>query len=152
MDIEKRLVKLERECRRWRRGVLVAACVVGCAFLVGAAKDGPPADLEVSSLVLKDERGRRRAELSMQKDDPWLTFFDQKGERLVMLKTLDGNGYMILSKNAGRTGASLTTAGKGPCVALWGMIDKDQARLGLSRRGPSLTMRSKSGRIFYTAP
>jgi hypothetical protein len=73
-----RLDALERENRRWKKAVLLAAILIAVAAILGMSP--PPAktlDLEVLRIV--DGHGKARAVLGMGDEGPTLSLFDDKG-------------------------------------------------------------------------
>lgn len=147
----RRIERLERENRRFRRLTVLLALVMTWPLLLAAGKDGGASVLEASKLVLKDEKGVARAELGTQPDgSPVLTFADGKGGASLALRgtmaapiieLADGTGGSVwISSSA--TGASLSL-GKG----------KGEVELATNASGqPSVKLVDRDGKLLWHAP
>ena len=84
-DLERRLELLERANRRWRMAFTVAAAVLGCVLLLGAAEPDfirpvvRAHRMEADSFLLRDEHGSVRARLENTDGGPVLEFYDDNG-------------------------------------------------------------------------
>ena len=106
-----RLDVLERENRRWKRGVLLAATAIAAAGILGMAP--PPAKtLDLQLLRIVDAGGKARAVLCMGDDGPMLSLFDEKGRLRANLGVAKEGPSLDLLDTAESPRAQLTVDGK----------------------------------------
>jgi hypothetical protein len=106
-----RLDALERENRRWKRGVLLVATALTAIALLGMAP--PPArTLDLELLRLVDAHGKARAVLAMGDEGPTLSFFDEKGRLRANLGVEKDGPSLDLLDTAEAPRAQLTVDGK----------------------------------------
>ena len=132
MNIEQRVAKLERQNRWMKRGGGLALAAVACVVLMGQGrKPKELADLEVSSITVKDKAGRTRARLGV---------------------LAGGSCVLRLNDKAGQTRASLGVLADGRPTL--GLGDKaGRARIYLSvAGGAQLTMYGSNGKVIWQAP
>lgn len=71
----KRVEELEKKLVLWKRGMFVAAALLGLGFLMGQA--GPKTKtLEAEELILRDGNGKARMTLRVTKHGPMIGLFD----------------------------------------------------------------------------
>ncbi len=131
MDLEQRLVRLERGNRRMKRiGALVL--VVAAAVVLSGAADGKDLpDLEVGSLTLKDKDGKTRASLGTSADGAvGLLLSDKDGKtRAHLYVGVDGSPGLDLYDKDGKVRATL-------------YVDADEL--------PALTLRDAKGYVVWS--
>lgn len=88
-DVRFRIEKLERENRRMKRIVALAALIGGSLLLMGQAK--PSRTVEAESFLLRDSQGGLRATLDMWHEAPMLRLYDKSGVARAWLSVM-GNG------------------------------------------------------------
>ncbi|HET9951675.1 MAG TPA: hypothetical protein VFS09_07775 [Candidatus Eisenbacteria bacterium] len=106
-----RLDALERENRRWKRGVLLAATAFAAAAILGMAPP-PTRTLDLEVLRIVDARGKARAVLAMGDEGPALSFFDEKGRLRANLGVAKEGPSLDLLDTAESPRAQLTVDGK----------------------------------------
>ncbi len=157
MDLEQRLVRLERGNRRMKRigaFVLLTAAVV---LLSGQAKGKDLQHLEVRSLTLKDKDGKTRAYLGTGADAPGLLLFDRDGKmRAGFSVAADGSPALALYYRDGmRARLSLLTDGS-PALALWDKGGHMRAVLNVDAEGsPRVRLfdtKVPKGEVIWQAP
>lgn len=156
-----RIEKLESQNRWFKRGACATLLLFGSVLLMGQAKSLPD-DIEARSFVLRDSSGIKRAELTMGKDDPVLSFFDSKGvqsslvsDGLVLLadpKHPRPAGYVVLGVTNGEPRIALRDS-DGFSADL-GVTDTSIARTGEQRKtsAASLVLFGKNGKVLWSAP
>ncbi len=131
MDLEQRLVRLERANRRMKRIGALVLMVAAAVVLSGAANGKDLPDLEVGSLTLKDKDGKPRAALGA---------------------SADGAVGLLLSDKAGKTRAHLVVGVDGsPVLALYDKDGKVRASLyvGVASSGPGWPQTGSPGLDLY---
>ncbi len=169
MDLEQRLVRLERANRRMKRIGALVLMVAAAVVLSGAANGKDLSDLEVGSLTLKDKDGKTRAALGVSACGAvGLLLTDKAGKtRAHLVVEANGSPVLALTDKDGKTRAHLYVGVDGsPVLAL---SDKDgqtmaQAALGVittvdKRTGAetkttagTLTLFDAKGKVLWQAP
>lgn len=154
MTLEQRVRKLERENRWMRRIAAVTVAVVAVVGLVGQGKEEKLPDLEVRSLVIRDEDGRARAQLATREKDgsPFLTLWDRAKRGSLTLTTL-ANGSSYLSLIDKSLSATLGTQHGGHSyLRITHKDGKIRAALVTSPTGASLQLSDAKGKVIWQAP
>ena len=178
MTTEQRLERLERQNQWMRRLGAVGVALVATVFLMGQAED-KTAVLEAQRFVLKDGKGRVRAELGTQ-EDGWvgLSLMDIRGKRRTFMACWDrGNGFgafgkdgdtnlLLVQSEAGNPslvfndgkndlpGLSLAAARDGWVeLDMWGKKRRPRAQILLKPDGSqSVHLENKDGKVIWQAP
>jgi hypothetical protein len=108
----RRVERLERECRFWRRAGWLA-CLVAATLIVGGATRRATNEVELERLVIKDK---------------------QAGSGTITLSAADGFPSLSFASE-GRERISLTIPKEGSPIFSFVEAGKDRLTLGLSRNG-----------------
>jgi hypothetical protein len=127
-DVTRRLERLERQNRRLKLALLTAVLAVGVGTLVAADKPEEPKKQHSSEYLLSDEKGNKRATLSLHDGQPALRFFDERGvERGRIQITGDGLTSRFYSERGTfASGSSLEKGG----LALLAVKFNDAPQIG----------------------
>jgi hypothetical protein len=156
--LARRVDRLERQSRWWKRLAGVTLVSLGVILLLGAAaskKVKSPGELRAHRIVLVDKAEQGRAELTMMPEDqPGLTLTDDAGKPRLML-TLSKYGEPTLSfadaRGIRRIILNLDLYG-----ALFRFTDdagKPRATLAVPSTGePELELLGKDDKVLWRAP
>jgi len=116
-SLRSRLELVELENRRMKRFGIFLLVFAGSIFLMGqATKTARP--LEATKFILKNAKGKKRAELGIRLDGPELAFYDDKEQTLLSIGLLeDGPGLVVLTSDAKKV-ASFSATATGPMLSL----------------------------------
>jgi hypothetical protein len=150
-----RIEALERQNRRIRHIGVLLLILAGSVFLMGQAKAART--IEATRFILKNVKGKKRAELGLRLDGPELAFYDDKERTLLSIGLLeDGPGLLLwnseekkvvsfsstatgpmlnLSDENGARRLNLSVTNGGPAVGLLGATGEAKAALGLTPAG-----------------
>jgi hypothetical protein len=166
MDLQTRVERLERQNRRMKHIGLVGLVVATLGFGLGAQKIGQPKTaeklptLQAHHFLVKDSQDRTRIWLGMRKDGPALTFYNEGQQELAVLRLVDGDASLVLSRAEGNqvqigaatkaTGITLlderkvaraqlaVAAGADSVVTLWNASGQPTTILPAPATGPTL--------------
>jgi hypothetical protein len=144
-----RLESLERRYRqvKWSGLVALTTLVVWLAFLnspPGGGPEAPSHDLEVRSVVLRDEDGNQRATLTMLDSGPGLSLYGPQGETQAVLAVGEQGPYLHLFDQNRKLRLALTAAERGANISLYDERGTPGAWMLLARGIPSLGLQGKS--------
>ncbi len=145
MDLEQRLVRLERANRRMKRIGALVLMVAAAVVLSGAADGKDLPDLEVGSLTLKDKDGKTRALLGASADGAvGLLLTDKDGKtRAYLVVEANGSPVLALTDKDGKRRASLYVGVDGsPALVLY---DKGRRTLFAATLGVVTTVDKRTG-------
>ncbi len=147
MNLDERLSRVERQNKWMRHSGALTLAATAFVLLVAQDKEQTPADLEVRSLVLKDDAGRMRASLRMEEGAPFLVLWDEEGKERASLGGLKSSG-LSLSDAEGRKRISIAVLHDGsPGLALYDTKRLFRLALNVSDNGsPTVTLRDASGK------
>lgn len=163
LPLEIRIVKLERQNRLFRRGILTCLVSLVSVVLMAQTTKHPrkttsattpaaaaiPDKIEAGSFILKDSTGKVRAELSMAGTGPTFKLRDESGIPLVTLSLNDGapqGPMMLLSDPQHHASVSISVLqGMGSQLSLVGERPDIQARMAVTPDGTSLEMSDSEG-------
>jgi hypothetical protein len=112
-----RLESLERQNRRIKRIGTLLLVLAGSVFLMGqATKAVKP--VEATRFILKNAKGKKRAELGIRLDGPELAFFNDKEQALLSIGLLEEGPELLLLSSEGKKLASLSLTVTGPMLSL----------------------------------
>ena len=161
MTIEERLTALEKELARAKHfnrrllavlPVIVAACLVAGAFLIGTSVNAQVQgitfpELRANSFVLVDEKSITRASLELRNGEAGLTLWAENGKPCVSLLGLkDGPSLWLIDEN-GQIRASLDAAKDRPSLSLSDGKGKTRVSLATTEEMPSLSLSDAKGNI-----
>jgi hypothetical protein len=144
-----RLDVLERQNRRLRHGVILALIAPGCVFLMGQAVPPKTAPVkavkaaEAGKFLLRDGRGRTRAELGLFADRPALVFYDESAKRTMSLGVDSGGEGLTLFDSGSEEAAVFTNTPAGPVLSL-SSGGKKRLNLSVTRQGPAVGLLGRS--------
>ena len=105
MNVEDRIDRLERENRRLKLGGGGLAAAVLIVVLAGAATTQQPDTIEVKGLILKNDEGKKVAELNSDDRGTGIVFYDSEGEPRAKLGVLaNGTGGIDVGSPASHCG------------------------------------------------
>ncbi len=142
-EMSVRIERLERENRRIKKCALLVAMLFGALFVMGqspAQKSAPVKAVKVldaGKFILKDGRGKMRAELSLFADRPALVFYGESGApTLSMGIESDGSGLTLYGPGAEKA-AVLYSNPAGPVLTMYGGSQK-RLNLSVGPQGPAI--------------
>ena len=158
-----RIVRLEEQNRRLKRGAVVFLVALASIGLMGQAKHktkratapspapapAVPKKIEAESFVLKDASGRVRAELSMGGTGPSFKLLGQSGSALVTISLNDAGPsgpYLLLSDPSHHAGVSMSALeGAGSQLSMTGERPSAQLHVGVTKDGTTLELFDQDG-------
>jgi hypothetical protein len=145
MITEERLEKLEQELarvnrrNRWLLTVVVLA-IVGLslastwtkttAIAQAQGAEAAPKVIRANKVILEDENGKPRAELSVDKDGPALRLFDENGKGCAGLSIYKDTPSLFLRDKKDQLRADLALSKNGPTLNLFDENGKARAAMG----------------------
>jgi hypothetical protein len=153
--IVRRVERLERDLRRWRR--VASGLALGAVALATLAAGGTRGRVvEAQKFVVRDLAGRVRAELGPSDNDRQLAlrFRDLTGSPRVTLGMEDETAVLVLADKTGRPRAGLVTLAQGvPGLTLYDTTGRARLELGVIREGqPSVRLFDARGGAAWKAP
>lgn len=148
--VSRRLDRLERECRVWRR--LGGACLFGLVLLVAGAADDRAGvrEVKVGRLVIEDDAGRPRIVLDARTG---IALAGDNGERMSLALSPSGApAIRFLDAGASRLSIGLSDAGA-PVVNF--SDEKQRRRLALGifpTIGPMISILDEANKPVFRAP
>src|SRR3989442_1444982 len=150
----RRVERLEREGRRWRRAAI--ALVLSAVALATMAAVPRGRIVEAQKFVLKDATGKVRAELGPSDSDKQiaLRFKDESGLPRLTAGIEEESSLLVLSDRTGRPRVGLVTLAAGvPGLTLYDTTGRTRVEVGLSREGdPSVALLDARGGSAWKAP
>ncbi|MBP1608904.1 MAG: hypothetical protein H6Q04_1139 [Acidobacteria bacterium] len=111
-----RLELLERQNRRMKRFGIILLVLAGSLFLMGqAAKTSRT--VEATKFILKNAKGKKRAELGIRLDGPELAFYDDKEQTLLSIGLLEEGPGLLVLKSDGKKIVSFSVTPTGPMMS-----------------------------------
>ena len=156
--LTRRVEQLERDNRRWRRGVALGLLLLGSAGLLGQAPIVPGAAkaIDAERFNLRDGAGHLRGSLGVISDGTAsLILYNTAGAHQAGLGVLpDGTASIFLGSPAGRTAAELTLYRDGaPSLIVRDRAGKTRILLGAAGDGqPFLYFLDAAGANTWKAP
>jgi hypothetical protein len=155
--LARRVERLERENRRWKRAATLGLLLVATAALLGqAAPPGVAKALEAERINLRDAGGNLRAVLGTSPDGATsLLLYNATGVHQAGLGVLpDGTASIFLGNPAGRTVTELTLYRDGtPTLLFRDRAGKTRALLGAASDGqPFAYFLDAAGNNTWKAP
>jgi hypothetical protein len=138
-----RLDALEKKNRRLKSIGLLILLGIGAALTM--AQTRAVRSLEGRKFVLKDAKGKRRAELGFFPERPELVFYDAEGARQVSIGVgADGPGLVIMGPRDERSAVLAQTAA-GPALSMHAASGARRLNLSVTRQGPTVGLLTESG-------
>lgn len=156
MTIEERMENMERELGRQKRrnrwllgamllvvGGLVAAGVFR-TMVTPAQAQVAGKEIRANRILLEDENGKVRVDLSVVKDISNLSLMDENGKERVALHVTKGTPALWLMDENGKTRITLSVDKVGPGLFLYHENDKASVGMAAFKGGPSLMLSDES--------
>jgi hypothetical protein len=153
LELARRVERLERAQRRWRR--LATGAVLGLVAVALMGQKPAPRVVEAERFILRDAAGRARAELVVDGEQSVaLRFKDADSMPRLSLGTENGAAVLVLNEQGGRVRAGLVTLSHGaPALTFYDSNGKNRAELALTREGaPALTITDRDGFLAWKTP
>ena len=156
--LARRVDRLERESRWWKRLASVTLVLLGILVLLGAAtskKAKSPAEVRGQRVVLVDKAEQSRAELTMLPDNqPSLMLTDNAGKpRLVLALSNYGEPMLSFVDAGGTRRIILSLDLYGTLLRFTDAAGNPRAALVVPPEGePELELLSKDGKLLWRAP
>lgn len=153
LALARRVERLERAQRRWRRLATGMALSLAAVALMG--QKPAPRVVEAERFILRDAAGRARAELVVDGEQSVaLRFKDADSMPRLSLGTENGAALLVLNEQGGRVRAGLVTLSHGaPALTFYDGNGKNRAELALTREGtPALTITDRDGFLAWKTP
>ena len=150
-EVNARIGRLETENRRLRRWLGVVAMGAIVPILLASSHEKGGKTVEATKIVVKDAKGKVRAELGTQPDgSASLALLDEEGKATVKLS---GQSTGPILEMAGGAGGSvwLTSSTTGASLSL----AKGNGELALATNAsgqPSIKMQDRDGKVIWNAP
>ena len=117
MDTNSRLVRLERDSRRWRTLSLLLAIGLGLCLFLG--QDKPTAtEVKATKFTLVDEQGLARSTFAVENGGPAFVLTDSKGKGVIRLQVpkVPDKAALYLSDPTESTDVELAMTQTGPVL------------------------------------
>jgi hypothetical protein len=156
--LTRRVERLERESRWWKRLASVMLVLLGIIVLLGAAagkKATSPTELRGQRIVLVDKAEQGRAELTMLPDNqPGLMLTDDAGKPRLMLALSKYGEPMLSFADAGGTRRIVLSLDLyGAMLRFADDVGSPRAALAVPSEGePELELLSKDDKLLWRAP
>jgi hypothetical protein len=156
--LTRRVERLERESRWWKRLASVMLVMLGIIVLLGAVagkKANSPTELRGQRIVLVDKVEQRRAELTMLPDNqPGLMLTDDAGKPRLMLALSKYGEPMLSFADAGGTRRIILSLDLyGAMLRFADDVGSPRAALAVPSEGePELELLSKDDKLLWRAP
>ncbi len=141
--IVRRMERLERQNHRLKRIGLCLLVITGATFWMGQAR--APRIQEATKFVLKDVKGRNRAELGMHPEGAALVFLDSAGNSALSVGIHEEGPGMILLDSRERRIAALSSTATGPILTLYDANGMKRLNLSVTGQGPALGLLGTGG-------
>ncbi len=140
--LSERVERLERQNHRLKQTGLLTLLAIASFFLMGQMKATKA--LEAGKFILKDGRGKMRAELGLLRDRPMLVFYDEaETVMLSMGAQAEGSGLTIFDADS-RQSAVLDCTANGPVLSFFSEGQK-RLNLSLTTQGPAIGLQGRTG-------
>ncbi|MGL4465459.1 MAG: hypothetical protein ACRC1K_25190 [Planctomycetia bacterium] len=151
MSLERRIERLERENRRWKRVGLGAVAAAGIALTVGAAP--APRVLEVAGLRLVDAKGKLHGYLSVDAGGPRLFFLGNDGSPKAALVVQGKDANLTVTGSDGKPKVALGTLNEQTYLSLGAATGSASLNLTVSEAdGPKVRGFTKDGDGVIAVP
>jgi hypothetical protein len=156
--LTRRVERLERESRWWKRLAVVTLVALGVIVLVGAAaskKAQSPGELRAQRIVLVDKAEQGRAELTMMAENqPGLTLTDDAGKpRLMLTLSKYGEPTLSFADASGMRRIVLSLDLYGTLLRFTDDAGNPRATLAVPSTGePELELLGKDDKVLWRAP
>ena len=119
MNLESRVVRLERSARRWRLAALAAGTTLALVVLLGQARP-EASEIKAGKIALVDESGVARGTLAIEAGGPSLVLTDSRGRDAIRLSVPKVPDKAALYLSDGEAGANVELAmtQNGPVIHL----------------------------------
>lgn len=151
--LTRRVERMERECRWWRRaGLATLLGLVG--MMVGGAASYSAGELKIERLLIQDgDDARKGIVLSAKDGSPSLMFFDEDQEKIFLSVSAEGVPSLSFTE-AGRPRMMLGLSRSGTPVL--NLNDENQRRrvsVGIFPQvGPMMSVLDENNTVIFKAP
>jgi hypothetical protein len=108
--------------------------------------DKPSGQVDAQSFVLRDDRGRGRALLTMLEGSPGLTFLNEREQIQALLALHPQGGHLQFWGKDGSTNITVRIEGNEPELVFFDRNDEPRASLRLYASGPCLRLWDSNGK------
>lgn len=147
--LTKRLDRLERENRRFKKAGMATLAVITAVVLMGQATAKKAINIFMSEeFVLRDTSGKIRGVLSVVEDEPYLTLYDKdKKIRFAVRAAADKVSLVVKGKDQ-KSGVRLTVAGGSTKLLINDKDGNPRTEIGLKSDGsPFLRLYDKGRKL-----
>ncbi len=150
MDLQRRIERLERENKRFKRLGTAALLLVVIAVSMGQTPRERPKTIKAQQFVIVDEKGTPRGQFGIEKGSAKLSLAHKNGKRTVELRTLpNGRSALHFLDTNGTPRVELAIAKQGPVLNFIG--ENSALRASLAGAGPDSRLdlyQQDGGKIF----
>jgi hypothetical protein len=149
-----RLVRMERELRRWRLGSILAA-LLATVVAAGAMSQPPAKELSVETLKIVESGGRERVVLTAVPGIPDMTFFDPAGHSRLTLDIAEDNKPELRISESGAAKGRLTLGieNGSPMLQLFDRDGHRRVTIGVPKdMGALIRILDADGRVMGRIP
>ena len=149
-SLTRRVDRLERENRRWRRAGSLTCLGIAALLLMGQAQSRERV-VEAQQFLVRDSTGEVRAALGLSDGDPKLILFDKDGTSRAALSLVpSGSPFLTLADRDGRPRAALTVLPDGsPILTFSDATITERIEIRLRDEGvPDLRLYEKDGKTL----
>jgi hypothetical protein len=147
--LSERIARLEKQNRKLKQAGVFVLLAFGSVFLMGQVKPAKVVQvtvskaLEAGKFILKDGRGKKRAELGLFVDRPALVFYDDAEKASLSLGAEpDGSGLTLYDQDSQKA-AALNYSSNGPVLTLFAAGAK-RLNLSVTSQGPAVGLLGKN--------
>jgi len=148
--LARRIEGLERQNHRLRQSGGLLLLAFAAVFLMGQTKAAKVSPVSVAKVqeagkfILKDGRGKKKAELGLFLDRPALVIYDEAESAVLSLGAEpEGAGLTLYDKASGKV-AGLSTTESGPVLTLYSRGEK-RLNISVTSQGPAVGLVGRKG-------
>jgi hypothetical protein len=138
-----RVEKLERQNKRIKQIGILLLVLAGSIFVMGQAR--AVRSIESTKFVLKNAKGKKRAELGFRLDGPELAFYDDKEKTLLSIGLLEDGPSLLVWDSQGKKMASFGLTLTGPMLSLSDQNGNRRLNLSVTAAGPAVGLLGATG-------
>ena len=154
MQLEERMVCLERRCRHLTVGLVASVCVIGLFFLAGAAQQAnDDSTFRTRRIEVLDAQGNARIKIGHVEDDTYgVLVYDhrRKASSKMMAGSLDGEGVAMISASGGKAWQGITLMSQEGTAGVY--INDSKALLLVRGDKAQLQVRDGKKKLLFIAP
>jgi hypothetical protein len=138
-----RLKRLELQHRRLKQTGMVALLMMGAVLWMGQAKVIRP--VEATKFILRNAKGKKRAELGVQLDGPALVIYDDKEKPSLSVGILEDGPGLVFWNSDEKKIASFTNTLTGPVITLGDAMGNRRLNMSVTDQGPAIGLLGPKG-------